>query len=253
MAEHNVPIAAADRLSALVKDCLPDSKIVQFYSCAKTKTFCILNRAINLDLQQLLIGEMKVSIFSLSTDVINDQNLVKMNFITVRIYYVYQHKVVTRFLDMCLSKSSTSAAIFSSTDLDYIALIVDITSVNVGKHKSLTVEVRKRNENVILMGCPCHIAHNTAGKCTKAFCDHITEHFDIEELLVDTYFHFDYSSKIKNTPVELCAFYNQEYCKIIRFHSVRWLGLFTCIERTLQLYPSLKSHFFVSELRNELV
>ena len=48
------------------------------------------------------------------------------------------------------------------------------------------------------MGCPCHIAHNTAGKITKAFCDHITEHFDIEELLVDTYFHFDYSSK-RNT------------------------------------------------------
>ena len=117
LTEHNFPIAAVDYLSALVKECFPDSKIVQSYSCAKTKTFCILNRAIYLDLQQSLMGEMKVSIFSLSTDVINDQNLVKMNPVTVRIYDVNHHKVVTKFLDMCLSKSSTSAGIFSSTDL----------------------------------------------------------------------------------------------------------------------------------------
>ena len=197
--------------------------------------------------------EMKVSVFSLSTDGSNDQNLEKMNTVTVRIYDVNRHKVVTKFLDMCLSKSSTSASIFSSMDLvmsqyeipwsNCIALGVDNASVNVGKLKSLIVEVRKRNENVILMGSPCHIAHNTAGKSTKAFCDHITEHFDIEVLLVDIDFHSDYSLKRKNTLVEFCTFCNQEYCKIIKFHSVHWLGLFTCIERILKLYPSLKSYF----------
>ena len=117
LAEHNLPIAAADHLSALVKECFPDSKITQSNSCTKTKTFCILNRTIYLDLQQSLIGEMKVSVFSLSTDGINDQNLVKMNPVTLRIYDVNQHKVVTKFLDMGLCMSSTSAGIFSSTDL----------------------------------------------------------------------------------------------------------------------------------------
>ena len=41
------------------------------------------------------------------------------------------------------------------------------------------------------MGCPCHIAHNTARKATKAFVK-IVDDFDIEEFLVDIYFHFDY-------------------------------------------------------------
>ena len=59
---------------------------------------------------------MKVSVFSLSTDGINYQNLVKMNPVTLQIYDVNQHKVVTKCLDMCLSISSTSAGIFSSTD-----------------------------------------------------------------------------------------------------------------------------------------
>ena len=49
---------------------------------------------------------MKVSVFSLSTNGINYQNLVKMNPVTLQIYDV----------DMCLSISSTSAGIFSSTD-----------------------------------------------------------------------------------------------------------------------------------------
>ena len=74
-----------------------------------------------------------------------------------------------------------------------ILLVVDNTSISVGKHKSFIVEIITQNDNVILMDCPWHIAHNTARKSTKAFCDH----FEIEELLVDIYFHFNYSSKRK--------------------------------------------------------
>ena len=127
---------------------------------------------------------MKVHVFSVSTDGSNDQYLEKMNPVTVQIHDVNQHK----FLDMCLYKSSASTGIFSSIDLvmskyeipwsNCIALEVDNTSVNIGKYKSLNVEVRKRNENVILMFCSCHFAHNTARKSTKAFCNYITEHFD---------------------------------------------------------------------------
>ena len=67
------------------------------------------------------------------------------------------------------------------------------------------------------MGCPCHIAHNTARKSIKAFCDHNIEDFDIEELVVDIYFHFDHSSKRKSLLKYFFSFSDQEYCKIIKF------------------------------------
>ena len=38
-----------------------------------------------------------------------DQTLKKTNSVTVQIYDVNQHKGVTKFLDMCLRKSSASA------------------------------------------------------------------------------------------------------------------------------------------------
>ena len=91
------------------------------------------------------------------------------------------------------------------------------------------------------MGCPCHMVHNAANYETKAFERNIN--FNSEELLVDLYFHFDYSSKRKNLLLEFCDSCNQDFYEILKFHSVRWLGLATCIERTLKLYPSLKSYF----------
>ena len=91
LAEHNLPIADADHLSSLIKECFPDSKTARSYSCSRTKSSCILNGAIYLDLQQSLIDEMKVSVFSLSSDGSNDQNLEKMNPVTVRIFDINQH------------------------------------------------------------------------------------------------------------------------------------------------------------------
>ena len=90
------------------------------------------------------------------------------------------------------------------------------------------------------MGCPCHMAHNAARHATKAF--EIFVIFNAEELLVDLYFHFDYSSKRKNLLPEFCTFCDQDFYKILKFHSTRWLGLSTCIERALKMYPS-QSYF----------
>ena len=229
LAEHNLPIAVADHIGPLVKDIFPNSKIAKGYQCARTKATCILNGAIRPDLQVELITEMKKSCFSISTDGSNDQSLEKMNPVTVRLFDINQHKIVTKFLGMCLSKSSTAVGIFSLIDEVFpkneipwencISLGVDNTSVNVGKHKSLIVEARKQNANIILMGCPCHIAHNTAKHGTTAF-EQVLQGFDVEELLVDVYFHFDYLSKRKNILVGFCELCGQNYCKILKFHSV---------------------------------
>ena len=125
---------------------------------------------------------------------------------------------------------------------NYVSLAVDNTSLNVGRNNSVIVEARKKNEHIILMGCQCHIAYNAASKATKAFVK-VVDNFDVEELIVDIYFHFDYLSKRKNVFVEFCELCDQQYCKIVKFHSVRWLGMSPCIERILRLLSLLKSYF----------
>lgn len=103
-------------------------------------------------------------------------------------------------------------------------------------------KTREKNDEVILMGCPYHMAHNAARCATEAFKQNIK--FNSEEPLAVLYFHFDFSSKRKNLLLEFCDFCNQDFYKILKFYSVRWLGLATCIERTLKLNPSRKSYFF---------
>ena len=97
---------------------------------------------------------MKTSCYSIATDGSNDQGLQKMNPVTVRLFDINQHKVVTKFFDMCPSTSSTAVGIFNAinasvtkNDLTWdncVSLAVDNTSVNVGRNNSVIVEARKK-------------------------------------------------------------------------------------------------------------
>ena len=54
------------------------------------------------------------------------------------------------------------------------------------------------------MGCPCHIACNTANTGGEAFTQEVG--FDIEEVVVDLYYWFDKSTKRKSLLEEYCCF-----------------------------------------------
>ena len=103
IAEHNIPLAVADHLGPLLKTYSKTySKIAENYACGKTKTTCILNRAIKPELQKKLINQMKKDCYSISTDDSNDQGLKKMNPVTVRLFEINQHMVANQCLEMCL-------------------------------------------------------------------------------------------------------------------------------------------------------
>ena len=57
---------------------------------------------------------MRAHPFSISIDGSNDTGLEKMNPVTVRIYNLKEVCVSTRFLDMCLSSSSTAHSLYSA-------------------------------------------------------------------------------------------------------------------------------------------
>ena len=86
IAEHNLPFAGADHLAKLTKVSFPDSKVAKSYANGKTKTTCILKRAICPDLTSKFVAKMKSSPFSLSTDGNNDQSLEKINPLTAKLF-----------------------------------------------------------------------------------------------------------------------------------------------------------------------
>lgn len=72
MVNHNIPLAFADHLSPLFKECFPDSKIARKYASARTKTAAIINGAVSPYMLAELVTHLREKPFSLSTDGSND-------------------------------------------------------------------------------------------------------------------------------------------------------------------------------------
>ena len=182
LAEHNVPIAVMDHMSPMLRDIFPDSAIAKRFSCARTKATCIINDALCPHFETELVDQMKTNPFSLAIDGSNDTDLQKMNPVTVRIFDEKQMKVATKFLEMCLTtgvQGAPAEAIFSALNValtsrsllweNCVGLSVDNASVNMGKHNSLLTRAKEKNSSIYMMGCPCHILHNTAQKAARGF------------------------------------------------------------------------------------
>ena len=81
----------------------------------------------------------------------------------------------------------------------------------------------------------------TASAASSAFS--IGTGFDVEDMMVDLFYWFDYSTKRKNKLVEYAQFCDQEYPQVVKHVSTRWLSLEKSVSRTLAQYASLKSYF----------
>ena len=152
--QNNIPLAFTDQLSPLLKDIFPDSDIARGYAAASTKTTCLVNGSLAPHFKSALVNTMKIQPFSVAVDGSNDTGLEKMNPMTVRLYDVNQGSIVTRLLDMCLTKgteSATAASIFKKMDdvlkengiswSNCVGVSVDNTSVNLGKKNSIMTRV----------------------------------------------------------------------------------------------------------------
>ena len=184
LAHHNILLAVMDHLSPLFRDIFPDSKIAKGFASARTKTTCILNMALRPHYESALVQQMKDEPFSIATDGSNDNGLQKMNPVTVRLFDEASGCIRTKFLDMCLTTgtgSATAEKIFEALDgalqsrgiawTNCVGLSVDNTSVNMGKHNSIRIRANQKNPNTYMMGCRCHIVHNTVQKAALAFED----------------------------------------------------------------------------------
>ena len=180
LVQHNIPLLLADELTPLCHTIFPDSEIAKQYSSRKTKTACVINGAIAPFFQKSLVEKMIQGPYALAIDGSSDNGLEKMYPLTVHIFDV-NGGVATQFLDMCCSSLSTAEGIFTTMKqaiekhgvslMNCIGISLDNTSVNMGCRKSIKTLLMKENPSVYVMGCPCHIVHNTVGKAGAAFTE----------------------------------------------------------------------------------
>ena len=148
---------------------------------------------------------MKREPYYLRTDGSNDEGLVKMNPLLVRVFDDEKGKMISQLLDMGTCKLSTTEALFGNMDKiiseagvsweNCVAVGVDNAGVNIGSRNSIMTRVRKQNSSMFTNGCPYHIVHNIANEGAQTFGG--ISNFDIEDFLEDLFHWVDKSSKRK--------------------------------------------------------
>lgn len=179
LVQHNIPLSVADELTPLFRDIFSDSEIAKQYSSRRTKTACMINGAIAPFFQKNLVRVMKEGPYSIAVDGSSDSDVKKMNPLTVKFFDLSRGVAITQFLDMCMSSVSTAEGIFGTVDDvltkhgiswgNCVGIGLDNTSVNLGCHNSIKTRILLKNPSAYVMGCPCHIVHNTAAKAGMAF------------------------------------------------------------------------------------
>ena len=87
------------------------------------------------------------------------------------------------------------------------------------------------------MGCICHLANLCVAAAVKSLP------VNVDDMLVNIYYHFQKSSKRKEEYKEYEEFTDTEPLKILKHASTRWLSLERCVKRTLAQWPALESYF----------
>ena len=186
--EHNLPHNVAGHVGPLFRS---DSKVAKHYGCARTKMASIINGAMATEVMELV----HMQPFTLCVDGSNDKEKEKLIPLTVRIFDLTTGRVVSKFLEMCLSMLGTAGAYFEKMEevfveksipwQNYIALSVDSCSIN---HNIIRTWLQAKYPSLYTLGYPCHFIHNAAyyGAKLERACG-----FDVEEVAVEILYYFD--------------------------------------------------------------
>lgn len=125
-----------------------------------------------------------------------------------------------------------------------LALGSDNANVMSGKQKGVFGLLLKKHPSLYFAGCPCHLIHIAAEKGASCLP------FSINDVLIDTYYYLDKSSKrlalLKTWQDE----FEVEHDRILKHGSTRWLSAGRCVNRILENWESLK-YFFKEEYEKE--
>ena len=108
----------------------------------------------------------------------------------------------------------------------------------VGKKNSVLSRVQEATNNqVFALGCVSHVAN----LATRALIKEIPQ--PVEDLLIDTYYYLEKSSKRKEELNEFQEFTDTPIEIILKHVSTRWLSMERCVKRMLNQWLALRAYF----------
>ena len=251
--KHHQSYRSNDCSVKLQKKKIPDSKIAEKVSCGRTKCEAIMNNVIGPHSQKLVIAAVNSArYFSISTDASNHGHQ-KIFPVIVQYFSVSEGGLQIKLLDLdeLVNEKSESISNYLSHVIQSlnitskcVAFGADNTNCNFGGLKKKEgnnvfthLKVQLKNSNIVGIGCPAHVVHNTL----QSACDVLP--VDVDCIVMKLYNHFHIFSIRVAELIEFSEFVGVTYRNLLSFSKTRWLSLLPAIERILKMFEPLKSYF----------
>ena len=129
MAKHNIPLSFSDELTGLFKEIFPDSLIAKNYKRSRTKSTCIVNRALRPHFNDVLVNLMRITPFAIPIDGSNENSLQKRSPMTVKIFGL--KGIQQNFLDMTVTIGVDASKAYTLFDKN--GFCIDFSKYPMGK------------------------------------------------------------------------------------------------------------------------
>jgi len=244
--EHNLPIAVADHIGPLVRRMFPKSETAKKYACGRTKTTAIIEKMSQVN-KRSLVDLLQNRVFTIATDGSNDSDS-QLYPIVITYFDSQESKIENKLLSVpVLSGHSTGLNIgnlllttLQSMNIDIkncIALGADNAPVMIGHKSGVAAVLKSKNQELIVIGCICHLINLAAEKATNSLP------VAIEDYLIDIFYYLEKSAKRKEELKELQSLYDVGHQKILKHVCTRWLSLGKSLNRLLEQWEPLMRFF----------
>lgn len=251
--KHHQSYNSMECTASLTRKIFADSETAKNFKCGKTKTEAIINRVVAPHaIMSILETLRKISCISIATDASN-HGAEKLFPILIQYFNWTGSGIETKIIDLQSLPNETSLSIanliyatLNTHDLTSkcVAFIGDNANVNFGslnRNPGRNVFTRLKESlekpNLIGVGCPAHIIHNSLRNGVDLM------KLDIESIIMKIFNYFSIYTVRTETLKEFCNYVEINYQPLLRHSKTRWLSLFPCVERILKLYPALKEYF----------
>lgn len=249
IAKHS-SISCVDHLVSVEKANLTDSRIVEQIKLKRSKCSAILTNVWYPELKAQLKKDIGNGYYSLIIDESNDISDIKMLGIVIKYFSIARKRIITTFLKLVEIKECDAESIVNSVKLvinefelqlqKLKGLGTDNAAVMVGIQNGAFQRLKREVPGLILIPCVCHSLQLAVSHASKESLPN-----NIEFLIAETYNWFSRSSVRQARYNKLYNFINDNHNpkKIIQSCSTRWLSISSAVNRILEQFYELRTHF----------
>ena len=196
-----------------------------------------------------IVKKIRGTRFSISTDGSSDRAATEQLYpVVIRYFDEDCSKVVSALLEIATTNErSTGKGIFNLLDKVFVdnelswqnvvCFSADNAAVMMGDKNGVRAFVNEKNNNIFIMGCPCHLLHLAAEKGANQLP------FSPVDLLIPIYYFLEKSSKRQKEYREVQVMCGVELHAILKHVCTRWLSLERALGRLIEQWEPLKCYF----------